>query len=120
MLLYFKNYHPHVMAHKLSMLYLLNLVELILSMILFHADVSTVTNPVVIYVMNHPWLMILLKASLPAILLGYLFYYLTQTESAKIIHLSNLGISALLVIYGFMNLVHLSNWILDPIIQSTQ
>ena len=119
MLLYFKNYHPHVMAHKLSLLYLLNIVELLLSMILFHADICTVTNPILIAVMNHPWLMILLKALLPAILFGYLFYYLTQTESAKILHLSNLGISALLVIYGFINLVYLSNWILVPIIQST-
>lgn len=120
MLLYLKNYHPHVMAHKFGVLYLLNLVELILSAILFHADVTVMTNPISLYVMNHPWLMILLKGIFPALLLGYLFYHLTQTDSGKLVRFTNLGTSVLLVIYAVINLVHLSNWILSPITQTLQ
>ena len=118
MLLYFKNYRPQVIAHKLSLLYLLNLLDLILGSILFHANVSLSTNPINAYIFTTPWLTFILKITLPAALFIYLFYYLSQTESAKIIRISNLCISALLVFYGFMNLVHLSNWILSPIMQA--
>ena len=118
MLLYLKNYRPQAIAHKLGLLYLLNLLDLIFGSILFHADVTLSTHPISAYFFTNPWLIFLLKVTLPAALFIYLFYYLSQTESAKIIRIYNICISALLVFYGFMNLVHLSNWILFPIMQA--
>lgn len=117
-LLFLKNYRPQAIAHKLSLLYLLNLLDLILGSILFHANVTLATNPLSAYLFTNPWLTFILKIALPAALFIYLFYYLSQTESAKLIRISNLCISVLLVFYSFMNLVHLSHWILFPIIQA--
>lgn len=111
MILYLKNYEFKTIAHKLGLIYILNIIDLMLGMILFNANFKPATNGFNAILFGNPFCIIFLKILLPIALLGYLLYRIQQIDDRRILRLINLTISLILIFFLITNLVHLSNWI---------
>lgn len=116
MILYLKNYEFKTIAHKLSLIYILNIIDLVLGIILFNANFKPAMNGLSALIFGNPFGIIFLKILLPAGILGYFFYKIQQIDDRRILRLINLTISLTLLFFLVTNLVHLSNWINTSVI----
>lgn len=111
LILYLKNDELQTLTHKLTLVYLLNIADLILGMILFKANFEPMMNEWSQFLFSSPWAIVLIKIMLPAGMIGYLFYHIKKTNDRRILRLINLLTLTILFFFLISNLLHLSNWI---------
>ena len=91
---------------KLILLYILNVSDLLFTLILLQTGYMIEANPMMQPVVSDPLLSVGLKIILPALLLLYLFERLKQANE-KEIRLTHLALCLLILIYGSINASHL-------------
>ncbi len=111
MLSYIKNYDIYTIRNKLLTLYILNVTDIIFTLILLSTGFFNELNPIMLGIIQNPIGATMLKTILPGILLFFL-YRRMQPATNKQLRVSNIAINILIIIYAFINLCHLI-WILS-------
>ena len=111
LILYLKNDEFNTLTHKLALVYLLNIADLILGIILFKTNFEPMMDGWSQFLFSTPWAMCLIKIILPAGIMVYLMYHIQQTDDRRILRLINLITLSILFFLLISNLLHLSNWI---------
>ncbi len=95
---------------KLILLYLLNITDIIFTLLLVNTELVVEANPMMAIVLNESIMTFLVKVILPALLFIYLYLRL-KTANEKMIRLTNLGLLSLLLFYLIINLLHIT-WLI--------
>ena len=106
MLLFIKDYQISILKKKYIMLYVLNLIDIVFTVLLLRTGYFREVNLFMIKAVNQPMICVFLKVILPAILLGYV-YQLTKSEDEDALKVSNIAVNISLSIYMLVNLSHL-------------
>lgn len=106
MLLFIKDYHISILKKKYIMLYALNVIDIIFTILLLRTGYFREVNLFMIKAVDKPMICVLLKVLLPAILLGYV-YQLTKSGEEEQLKVSNVAVNISLSIYILVNLSHL-------------
>lgn len=106
MLYYIKNYSIDFFKYKLSLLYFLNVLDYIFTILLIRTGLFIEANPFMVNIISKPPQAILFKICLPAILLIYIFFRMQKAKKHQLI-ISNTIINGALFGYGMLNLLHL-------------
>ena len=116
MLSYIKNYSIINIKFKLSFLYLLNVSDIILTLLLIKSGYFVEANPFMASIIELPLQLTLLKIILPALLLSYIYFRMKKAKKHQLI-ISNNIINGALFGYGFLNLLHIF-WFINLIFLS--
>ena len=106
MLSYIKNYSIVNIKYKLSLLYLLNVSDIIFTLLLINSGYYIEANPIMATILNQPVKLFLVKILLPALLLCFIYIRMKKAEKHQMI-ISNTIINGALYIYGLLNLLHI-------------
>lgn len=106
MLLFIKDYHISILKKKYIMLYLLNVIDIVFTVLLLRTGYFREVNLFMIKAVNKPMICVFLKLVLPAILLGYV-YQLTKSGEEEQLKVSNIAVNISLSIYILVNMSHL-------------
>lgn len=106
MISYIKNYSIINIKFKLSLLYLLNVLDIIFTVMLIKSGYFIEANPFMASIIDLPIQLVLLKIILPALLLSYIYFRMKKAIKHQLI-ISNTIINGALLGYGFLNLLHL-------------
>lgn len=98
---------------KLIILYILNISDILLTLILVRTGLIIEANPVMASIIENSFATFFVKGIIPALLFIYLYYRL-QSATPKMIKLTNFCIFILLGFYFFINCLHLLWFILLP------
>ena len=98
---------------KLIILYILNISDILLTLILVRTGLIIEANPVMASIIENSFATFFVKGIIPALLFIYLYYRL-QSATPKMIKLTNFCIFILLEFYFFINCLHLLWFILLP------
>ena len=98
---------------KLIILYILNISDILLRLILVRTGLIIEANPVMASIIENSFATFFVKGIIPALLFIYLYYRL-QSATPKMIKLTNFCIFILLGFYFFINCLHLLWFILLP------
>ena len=96
---------------KLIILYILNISDILLTLILVRTGLIIEANPVMASIIENSFATFFVKGIIPALLFIYLYYRL-QSATPKMIKLTNFCIFILLGFYFFINCLHLLWFIL--------
>lgn len=91
---------------KLIILYLLNALDLFFTLILIDTGKFLEVNPIINGVLDQPVNLLLIKILVPFLLILFLSIRLRKAERHQLI-ISNKIISGALIVYGFINLMHI-------------
>ena len=91
---------------KLIILYILNISDILLTLILVRTGLIIEANPVMASIIENSFATFFVKGIIPALLFIYLYYRL-QSATPKMIKLTNFCIFILLGFYFFINCLHL-------------
>ena len=106
MITFIKNYHVENIKKKFIILYLLNVADIIFTLLLLQTGYFTEVNFFMTEVVQNPLLSFLLKVVLPAILLAYIYQRIKDAEISQL-KASNIAVNISLTIYALVNLSHL-------------
>lgn len=106
-------YHLPNIKFKLILLYLLNISDIILTLILLKTGLIIEGNPIMAYVIQKKSVTFLFKGVLPGLLFMYLYLRL-KSASIHITKLTNYGLILLLGFYLLINSLHLIWFALLP------
>lgn len=106
MIAFVKNRSLIMQKKKLILLYLLNLADILFTVILLQTGYFKEINILMVKVVTNPVAGVLLKVLLPALLLGYLYRQLQEGDEEQL-RVSNIAVNISLVIYALVNLSHL-------------
>ncbi|MBP1756417.1 MAG: hypothetical protein H6Q59_2815 [Firmicutes bacterium] len=106
MLLFIKNYDLLLLKKKYILLYVLNLTDILFTLLLLQTGYFTEMNLFMVSAVDHPLICILLKVIFPAFLLGYV-YHTSKTGDDEQLRISNIAVNISLSIYTLVNLSHL-------------
>lgn len=106
MLAFIKNYSKYYIRNKLLILYLLNVTDIIFTLILVNTGLFNEVNPVMVGIIQNTIIATIIKVILPAILLFYL-YKRMKNATNKQLKFSNVAINIILTIYVLINISHL-------------
>ena len=98
---------------KLIILYILNISDILLTLILVRTRLIIEANPVMASIIENSFATFFVKGIIPALLFIYLYHRL-QSATPKMIKLTNFCIFILLGFYFFINCLHLLWFILLP------
>ena len=98
---------------KLIILYILNISDILLTLILVRTGLIIEANPVMASIIENSFATFFVKGIIPALLFIYLYYRL-QSATPKMIKLTNRCIFVLLRFYFIINCLHLLWFILLP------
>lgn len=98
---------------KLIILYIFNVSDILLTLILVRTGLIIEANPVMAPIIENSFATFFVKGIIPALLFIYLYYRL-QSATPKMIKLTNFCIFILLGFYFFINCLHLLWFILLP------
>lgn len=105
MIAFIKNYDLVQIKKKLIILYLLNVSDIIFTLLLLQTGYFAEVNIFMVKVVANPLISLVLKITLPAILLYYLYTRIRIEKDAW--RVSNIAINISLTIYALVNLSHL-------------
>ncbi len=97
--------------HKLIGLYLLNVLDILFTLILLNTGMFIEINPIMTYIVSNTWLSILVKVLLPALLLLVLSSRI-QNASINQLKVSHKLINIILAFYCSVNISHISLYLL--------
>ena len=103
---FIKQYHLPNLKLKLVLLYLLNISDIILTLILLNTGFIMEANPIMNYIIQSKTATILVKEVLPGLLFIYLYLRL-KLASIKMIKVTNYGLILLIGFYFAINCLHL-------------
>ncbi|MDF2484756.1 MAG: hypothetical protein K0R46_924 [Herbinix sp.] len=106
MLLFIKNYNLSVLKKKYILLYVLNLTDIIFTILLLQTGYFREVNLIMAKAVEHPVACISFKAILPALLLGYVYRCIKEGGEEQH-RISNIAVNISLSVYAFVNLSHL-------------
>lgn len=106
MFAYIRNSSLENIKFKLIILYLLNGLDLFFTLVLVDSGKFLEVNPIIKGVLDKPFNLLLIKILLPLFLIFFLSYRMGKAEKHQLI-ISNKIISGALLIYGFINLMHI-------------
>ncbi|NLP35396.1 MAG: hypothetical protein GX359_09460 [Clostridiales bacterium] len=116
MITFIKDYNLDAIKKKLILLYILNLIDIIMTLLLLSTGLFREVNFVMAKLVESPLASILCKAILPAILLSHLYIKIKDSAMAQCenpakvyqeLRISNIGINISILIYAVVNLSHL-------------
>ena len=106
MFTYIRNSSLEKIRFKLIILYLLNALDLFFTLILIETGKFLEVNPIINGVLDKPVNLLLIKILVPFLLILFLSIRLGKAERHQLI-ISNKIISGALIVYGFINLMHI-------------
>lgn len=106
-------YHLPNLKLKLILLYLLNISDILLTLILLKTSLIVEANPIMAYVIQNKLAIILVKGVLPGLLFMYLYLGL-KTASLTMTKITNYSLIILLSLYLIINCFHLTWFALLP------
>lgn len=106
MITFIKSYELDTIRKKLIILYLLNVTDIIFTLLLLQTGFFTEVNIFMVNAVQSPVASFLLKIILPAVLLLYLYRRISLTDGSGL-RATNIGINISLSIYSLVNLSHL-------------
>jgi hypothetical protein len=106
MIAFVKNRSLIMQKKKLVLLYLLNLSDILFTVILLQTGYFKEVNILMVKAVTNPVAAVLLKILLPALLLGYLYRQLQEGDEEQL-RVSNIAVNISLTIYVLVNLSHL-------------
>jgi hypothetical protein len=114
MVTFIKNYSLVSIRKKFILLYVLNVADIIFTLLLLETGLFAEVNILMANAVESPWLSIILKVFLPAILLFYLYKRIKSADEANL-KASNIAINISLTLYILVNLSHLVWVVLLPV-----
>lgn len=113
MLAFIKNYNLVTIRRKFILLYLLNVSDIVFTILLLQTGYFEEINFFMVKAVQNPYASILLKIILPAILLFYMCHRIKSAEASQL-RASNIAVNISLTIYTLVNLSHLVWVVLLP------
>jgi hypothetical protein len=101
-----RKYELTDLKHKFMALYLLNVTDILFTLILLNSGAFIEANVVMRSIVENEFVSILLKIILPFLLL-YILFKRIKSASSRQLKISNVFISGAVVIYSLINLSHL-------------
>lgn len=105
MITFIKRYNIETMKKKFILLYLLNVTDIIFTLLLLKTGYFEEVNVLMVKAVQNPIISLLLKIVLPAILLSYIYKGIRGADDAQL-KVSNIAVNISLSIYSFVNLTH--------------
>lgn len=106
MVAFIKNYSIAVIKKKFIILYLLNVSDIIFTVLLLQTGYFKEVNILMTKAVNSPIFILLLKIILPAMLLIYIYKQIKDADASQL-KASNIAVNISLTIYSLVNLSHL-------------
>ena len=106
MITFIKNYNIETVRKKFILLYLLNVTDIIFTVLLLRTGYFTEVNILMVKAVQSPMASILLKILLPAIILSYMYKRIKDADDSQL-KASNIAVNISLTIYSLVNLSHL-------------
>lgn len=106
MITFIKQYHLENIKKKFIILYLLNVADIIFTLLLLQTGFFAEVNFLMVNAVQNPLVSILLKVIFPAILLSYLYHGIKKADASQL-KASNIALIISLSIYSLVNLSHL-------------
>ncbi len=106
MLLFIKDYQIAILKKKYILLYVLNLIDIVFTILLLRTGYFREVNFFMLKAVDRPIICVLLKVVLPALLLGYV-YRLSKAGEEEQLKVSNIAVNISLSVYLLVNVSHL-------------
>jgi hypothetical protein len=106
MIAFIKNSTLETIRKKFILLYLLNVTDIIFTVLLLRTGYFAEVNIFMIKAVQSPVASILLKVLLPAILLYYMYRQIKSADTSQL-KVSNIAVNISLSIYSLVNLSHI-------------
>lgn len=106
MIAFIKKYNIETLKKKFIILYLLNVTDIIFTLLLLKTGYFEEVNLFMAKAVQSPLISLLLKVLLPAVLLIYIYRSIREADEAQL-KVSNIAVNVSLSIYSFVNLTHL-------------
>lgn len=106
MVAFIKNYKLECIKKKFILLYLLNITDIIFTVLLLQTGYFAEVNFLMVKAVQSPVASILLKVLLPAALLFYIFYRMKKAAIDQL-RAANIAVNISLTIYTLVNLSHI-------------
>jgi len=98
-------YHLECLKKKFILLYILNVIDIIFTLLLLKTGYFEEVNLLMVKAVQHPLLSLIIKVIFPAILLTYVFRTIQHADDEQR-KVSNIAVNISLSIYSFVNLSH--------------
>ncbi len=106
MIAFIKKYNIETIKKKFILLYLLNVTDIIFTLLLLQTGYFEEVNLLMVKAVQSPFISLLLKVVLPAVLLIYIYRSIRDADDTQL-KVSNIAVNISLSIYSFVNLTHL-------------
>lgn len=106
MISFIKDYRLENIKKKFLILYLLNVTDILFTVILLQTGYFAEVNLLMVKAVQSPTASVLLKVLLPAALLVYIFWRIKKADSDQL-KAANIAVNISLTIYTLVNLSHL-------------
>lgn len=106
MLTFIKKYEIETIKKKFILLYLLNVTDIIFTLILLQTGYFAEANILMVDAVSNPVASLLIKIIIPAILLLYIYHRMKGANGDQL-KAANVAINISLSLYTFVNLTHL-------------
>lgn len=107
MISYFKCFSLQYVKSKMVLVYVLNVTDIIFTLILCGAGACVEANPLAALFVGNTAASLAIKSLVPAALLAYLYFRVRKASDSQR-KKANASIAALLVAYAFINVSHLT------------
>lgn len=106
MVAFIKNYQLEFMKKKFVLLYLLNVTDIICTVLLLRTGYFTEINFLMVQVVQNPLASTCIKILFPALLLYHMYHHMKNADLEQL-KASNIAVNISLVIYFLVNLSHM-------------
>ncbi len=105
MIAFIKKYNIETIKKKFILLYLLNVTDIIFTVLLLQTGYFEEINILMVKAVESPVAIVLLKIVLPAVLLFYIYNRIKKADNSQL-KASNIALNISLTIYTLVNLSH--------------
>lgn len=102
-----KSLSLNTLRDKLTLLYILNAIDIVFTFGLLKTGLFKEINRLMISVVDNPWLSIMIKLIVPALLIIYILFRLEELPETNM-RLCHICVNIVLVIYTAITIMHLS------------
>ena len=106
MITFIKRYEIDTIKKKFILLYLLNITDIIFTLLLLETGYFAEINVIMVKAVNNPAMGLLIKVLVPAILLFYIFKRMKSANNDQL-KAANVAVNISLSLYTLVNLSHL-------------
>lgn len=106
MITFIKNYNLESIKKKFAILYVLNVTDIIFTLLLLQTGYFAEANILMVKAVSNPAISVLIKIILPAVLLIYISYRMKDADMLQL-KAANVAVNISLSVYALVNLSHL-------------